>query len=78
MFLNLYEEHLDYYKTYENYFKAKTNITKYQDKEDYYFTGDNVPYVCTQAKTISVDSKIDIQLSIKGNIISIMHNSYIL
>ncbi len=32
--LNLYEEHLDHYGTYERYVHAKENIWRYQDKQD--------------------------------------------
>lgn len=32
--LNLYEEHLDHYKTFEEYGDAKFNIFKFQNKED--------------------------------------------
>lgn len=34
--LNVYEEHLDHYKTYEQYIEAKLNIFKYQTKHDYF------------------------------------------
>ncbi len=34
VFLNLFEEHLDHYGTFENYKKAKENIAKYQSEED--------------------------------------------
>lgn len=32
--LNIYEEHLDHYKSLENYAEAKCNIFRYQNKED--------------------------------------------
>ena len=32
--LNLYEEHLDHFQTYEKYQEAKLNILKYQDEND--------------------------------------------
>ncbi len=34
--LNMYEDHLDHYKGYEEYKEAKRNIYKYQDENDYY------------------------------------------
>ncbi len=34
--LNLYEEHLDYYKNTEEYFRSKLNIYQHQGKEDYF------------------------------------------
>lgn len=33
--LNIYEEHLDHYLSYEHYQRAKLNIYKYQKEEDY-------------------------------------------
>ena len=32
---SFFPEHLDYHETLENYFKAKTNITRWQGKNDY-------------------------------------------
>lgn len=34
--LNLFEEHLDHYKSYEHYINAKLNICKYQNENDYF------------------------------------------
>lgn len=34
--LNLYEEHLDHYKSYEHYINAKLNICRYQKQGDYF------------------------------------------
>ena len=51
VFLNLFEDHLDYYKTRENYFRVKSNITTHQNADDYYFCGPSVPELATAAKT---------------------------
>lgn len=48
--LNLYEDHLDYYGTPENYFSAKKNITLHQSAEDFFFRGADVPAIHTPAR----------------------------
>jgi UDP-N-acetylmuramoylalanine-D-glutamate ligase len=35
VFLNIYPEHLDYYRSFEDYVKAKENILKYQTERDF-------------------------------------------
>ncbi len=62
VFLNIYPEHLDYYRNFREYFKAKQNITKYQTKEDYfiYNSGDKLVRKVakkTKAKAIPVKGK---------------------
>ena len=40
--LNIYEEHLDHYKSFEEYAEAKCNIFKYQKSSDYFlYNADN-------------------------------------
>lgn len=73
VFLNLYEEHLDYYGTLENYFQAKSNITLHQSPEDYFFYGNNVPEIPTFAKKteISYDAPMSFQMKLVGD-----HNQF--
>lgn len=54
IFLNFYEEHLDYYVTVDRYFRAKSNIARYQKEGDYFFVGDNVPAIETKAEVIAL------------------------
>jgi len=35
VFLNIYQEHLDYYRNFNEYVRAKANITRYQNENDY-------------------------------------------
>ncbi len=55
-FLNLYEEHLDYYGTFERYFRAKANIAKYQERGDLFYAGGNVPEIGTEASVSRVSA----------------------
>ena len=36
VFLNIYPEHLDYYQSFQEYFKAKQNIALHQKEKDYF------------------------------------------
>ncbi|MCR5687812.1 MAG: UDP-N-acetylmuramoyl-L-alanine--D-glutamate ligase [Lachnospiraceae bacterium] len=73
VFLNLYEEHLDYYKTVDRYFAAKCNITKFQTADDFLFAGGNVPRLATDAATVRIDFNTvpDYDMKIIGH-----HNNY--
>ncbi len=73
VFLNLFEEHLDYYKTLDKYLAAKANIAKYQDESDLLFVGSNVPPLSGKAKTVCVDASSvpEYDLGILGH-----HNQY--
>ena len=73
VFLNLYEEHLDYYKTLDRYFAAKANIAKFQTDRDFLFVGGNVPAMPANAPIVRIDFNDipDYNLKIFGN-----HNNY--
>ena len=73
IFLNLYEEHLDYYGTMDKYFHAKANIALQQKPDDYLFVGNNVPPLETAAaKTvISYDDPMRFEMKLKGD-----HNQF--
>ena len=66
VFLNLFEEHLDYYGTMDKYFNAKKNITLNQVEGDYVFFGSNVPHIDTKATATIIDKAEDIELGILG------------
>lgn len=71
--LNLYEEHLDYYGTLDNYFSAKKNITLHQNTEDYFFHGNNVPAINTLARQriISHEDPLSFDMKLTGE-----HNQF--
>ena len=73
LFLNLYEEHLDYYGTMDKYFRAKANITAHQKPGDYLFVGNNVPPLETAADVtvISYDDPMHFDMALKGE-----HNQF--
>ena len=54
VFLNIYPEHLDYYKNFEEYFSAKKNIYKYQSESDYLIFNPEIKPI-TKAKKIKID-----------------------
>lgn len=67
VFLNLFEEHLDYYGTMENYFNAKANIISHQTEDDFYFVGENVPDIKSASKHITIKGPMrEYKLSILG------------
>ena len=73
VFLNLFEEHLDYYRTVERYFAAKRNITAYQSENDRFFVGTQVPPIETKAATTAIEfaTAPDYHLQVLGE-----HNNY--
>lgn len=54
VFLDLYEEHLDYYGSLEAYFKAKSHIVSNQVKGDKAYIGENVPEIESDSEQIRV------------------------
>ena len=73
LFLNLYEEHLDYYGTMDRYFRAKANITAHQKPGDFLFVGDNVPPLetCADVTVISYNDPMHFDMKLKGE-----HNQF--
>ena len=69
VFLNLYEDHLDYYKTKENYFEAKAHITRFQTQSDLFYKGSSVPEIDTQANVITLEdfSENRFELNVLGS-----------
>lgn len=66
VFLNLFEEHLDYYKTMDNYFNAKANIARYQNENDYFLVGSNVPRIECKSNIINIEANKSFDLQLKG------------
>jgi UDP-N-acetylmuramoylalanine--D-glutamate ligase len=50
VFLNIYPEHLDYYKNFREYVRAKANIARYQTKDDYLVFNSGDKFVREMAK----------------------------
>ncbi len=73
VFLNLFEDHLDYYHSMDSYFLAKSRITTSQVEGDYFYKGENVPDIETKAETriIRNDEVVDIPLKVYGE-----HNEF--
>lgn len=73
VFLNLFEDHLDYYGTPEHYFSAKKNITLHQGAEDFFYCGPNVPAIDTpaQKRMISRETPLSFQMKLAGE-----HNQF--
>ena len=59
VFLNIYPEHLDYYKDFKEYFSAKANICKYQKKDDYFIFNPKMKEINDLSKKVK-SKKIEI------------------
>jgi len=55
IFLNIFKEHLDYYDSFEDYFYAKENITRFQTKKDHFIYNGDVPELNQAAKKTQAD-----------------------
>lgn len=59
VFLNIYPEHLDYYKDFKEYFSAKANIAKFQKKNDWFIFNPKMKEIKDLAKKVK-SKKIEI------------------
>jgi len=75
--LNIYEEHLDHYNSYEDYQLAKVNIFRSQDESDYFVYDLNNEMVSNYVNTYSKAEKFDanINWTEAGNLIG-EHNLF--
>lgn len=76
--LNVFEEHLDHYDTFEKYVEAKFNIYKYQREKDYFlYNVDNemldkcVKNVKSNVYKVSLDGKEESNINIKDDFVCI-------
>lgn len=53
VFLNLFQEHLDAYDSFESYGRAKLNITRYQNPDDFLIFNSDDPLVSAMVQTFS-------------------------
>ena len=69
--LDLYPDHLDHYKTFENYVKAKLNINKFQKADDIFIYGET----CKKYIHSNIKNNICINDYIKDRTITTENNS---
>ena len=66
--LNIYEEHLDHYKSLKEYAEAKINIGRFQNKDDYFIYNVDNKIIKECINEIEDLSHIKYEVSFEGNI----------
>lgn len=66
IFLNLYEDHLDFYGDRATYFMAKRHITEFQTERDCLYLGEDVPELTTDATVRTVTERYTGQMKLLG------------
>lgn len=56
--LNIFEEHLDHYKSFQGYIDAKLNIFKFQKKEDYFLYNPDNLLLCQNVANSTLNSNV--------------------
>ena len=75
--LNLYQEHLDAYRSYEDYRLAKMNMVKYQQSGDYFIYNADDPLVTEHVDSLHRDQQM-VPFSLKGEAEGYdFHNRYL-
>ena len=82
IFLNIYPEHLDYYGSFEEYFKAKANIALYQSTSDIFIYNNDFDEISDLAASIkstkypfsSQDKLSDLGINLENNPLMGEHN----
>ncbi|MFA5023677.1 MAG: UDP-N-acetylmuramoyl-L-alanine--D-glutamate ligase [Patescibacteria group bacterium] len=68
VFINIFPDHLPYHRGFNNYFQAKTNITKFQAKEDFFVFNSQYPALKTLArKTVAAEIDYLKKCSVRQN-----------
>lgn len=70
VFLNLFEDHLDYYGSMKRYFRAKENVVCHQTESDYAILGSKFPEELSKIETkgkrkVFVEEEIDLDIPMK-------------